>query len=372
MVQVAGFRGALLNPYKVDNVSAVAAMALTGVKSKLLTAQLVRDSHASVYRYHQTFGERTRKTTLVAVELQPWTAGVIRAHEETSPMARELATRGITNEAAHTDGVFCGYRDPARHVDYVLAACEKQQPALVVKTNDGTVHTVWRESDPEVIDQVRAWFADQQLHVLDGNGRYEGMLAYRDAFDELAPRSAAKFGLACLANLDDPAIALAPRHRVVRGPRSRADVLGAAKPYFTFDRIAGAAEDVQRQRDALAGLGDAPGFLALFPDDPDAWLLKLLPAHFHTGAQMIDPVVVEEVFLGKVVPGSQPRSVLEVSTVIKAVDDGAVGLILRPIKLEHILRAEETGKLLPFGSTAFCPALARLVTYVIDPAETLR
>ena len=57
---------------------------------------------------------------------------MIRAHEQTSPMARELATRGITNEAAHTEAVFCGYRDRERDVDRALAGCEKQQPALVV------------------------------------------------------------------------------------------------------------------------------------------------------------------------------------------------------------------------------------------------
>jgi len=370
MVQVDGFRGALLNPNQVD-IAAVAAMPLTGVKSKLATSQLVRDSHASVYRYHQTFVDRTRKTTLVALELQPWSAGVIRAHEQTSPMARELATRGITNEAAHTEAVFCGYRDRERDVERLLAASEKQQPALVVTTGDRTVHTLWRESDPDTIAKLRAVLATMTLHVLDGNGRYEGMLAYRDSFGELAARSTARYGLACLVELDDPALTLAPRHRVVRGPRSRADVLTAAKPFFAFERIPDAAENVAKQRVAVAELGDTPGFLALFPDDPDAWRLKLLPDVAVEAGQRIDPVVLEQVFLTKVVPGAQARSVLEPSTVIKAVDDGAVGLIMRPLSLEHVLRADETGELLPFGSTGFCPALARLVTHVIDPAEQL-
>src|SRR5204863_6462744 len=110
MVQVAAFRGVLLNPYKLD-AAQTAAMALTGIKERLGNSQLIRDSHPSVYRYHQTFGGQTRKTTLLAVELQPWSAGVIRAHEKTSTMARELATRGIATESAHTEPLFCGYRD---------------------------------------------------------------------------------------------------------------------------------------------------------------------------------------------------------------------------------------------------------------------
>jgi uncharacterized protein (DUF1015 family) len=370
MVEVAGFRGALLNPYRIDAAS-VGAAPVTGVRARLAGDELVRDSHTSVYRYHQTFGTRTRKTTLAAVELHPWNAGVIRAHERTSGMARELATRGITTEAAHTEALFCGYRDEARELDRLLALIERQQPALVVTTADGTLHTLWRESDPNVIELVRALFAPKKLHVLDGHARYDGMLAYRDSFGELPARSAARFGLTCLANLDDVGQGLAARHRVVRGPKGRMDVLTAAKPFFEYERVPGGAVNSGKQQAALAELGDRCGFLALFPNDPDAWKLALLPSVKVNAGQRIDPIVVEDVFLGRVVQGAKARSVLEPATVVKAVSDGAVGLILRPIALANVLRADETGELLPFGSTAFCPPLARLVTYLIDPNEQL-
>lgn len=376
MVRLAAFRGALLNPTKLD-IASVALAPLTGVKGLRASQELVRDTHASIYRYHQTFAHEgrsvTRKTLVVAVELQPWSAGAIRPHEQTSRMARELATRGIATEAAHTEGVFCGYRDRGHEVDRLLASSERQQPALQVTTLDRTLHTLWRESDPDVIATLQTLLAATPLHVLDGHGRYEGMLAYRDQLggDNLPPRSTANYGLACLVNLEDPALVLVARHRVVRGAGSRLDVLTAAKPFFTIDRVAGAADNVAKQRAALAELGAQQGFLALFPDDPDAWRLTLLPSVTVESAQTIDPVVIEEVFLARVVPGSKARSVLEPSTVIKAVEDGGLGLILRPITLEHVLRAGELGELLPFGSTAFQPPLARLVTYLIDPADGL-
>jgi uncharacterized protein (DUF1015 family) len=371
MVQVAGFRGAVLNPYRVE-AGQVAAAAITGVKARLANEQLVRDSHVSIYRYHQLHGGRTRKTTLAIVELEPWSVGTIRAHEKTSRMARELASRGIATEAAHTEAVFCGYRDDKRELDRLLAPVERQQPALVVSTPDGTVHTVWRESDPHVLELVHAMFTTKILYVLDGHARYEGMLGYRDSLGDLAEHSCARYGLASLVHLDDVAHDLAPRHRVVRGPSSRANVLTAAKPFFDYDRISGAAENPDKQRAALSGLGDRSGFLALFPDDPDGWRFAL-KADVPVGArQTLDPAIVEEVFLARVVPDAKARSVLEASTVMKAVDDGAVGLILRPISFAHVLEALDSGHLLPFGSTAFHPALARLVTFLIDPAELIR
>jgi uncharacterized protein (DUF1015 family) len=235
------------------------------------------------------------------------------------------------------------------------------------------VHTVWRESDPDVIAALSTLLAATPLHVLDGNGRYEGMLAYRDELggDQLPPASAARYGLACLVNIEDPALELVPRHRVIRGGPSRLDVLTEAKRYFAIERIAGAADNFAKQRTALAELGTQQGFLALFPDDPDAWRLALLPSVTVDAAQKIDPVIVEDVFLARVVPRTKSRSVLEPSTVVKAVEDGAIGVLLRPITLEQMLRADETGDLLPFGSTGFVPALARLVTYLIDPRETV-
>jgi uncharacterized protein (DUF1015 family) len=376
MVRVAGFRGALLNPSRVD-VASVASAPVTGVKTKLANGELLRDTHASVYRYHQTFAQAgrtvTRKTVIAAVKLEPWSAGVIRPHEETSPMARGLATAGIAHEAAHTEALFCGYRDSAREVDRLLAPIENQQPAIRMATADDTIHTLWRESDPDVIAALQSALATTPLHVLDGHGRYEGMLANRESLggDKLPAKSSGNYGLACLVNIEDPTLEVVPRHRVVREAGSRRDVLTAAKPFFAFERIPRAADDCMKQLTALAELGDQLGFLVLFHNDPDAWRLALLPTTPLEAPHKIDQIVFEDLFLDRVIPGTKARSVIEPATVMKAVEDGAIGVMMRPVRLENVLRADETGKPLPFGSTAFRPVLARLVTYVIDLRDEL-
>ena len=86
MSQIAGFRGALWDPTKVE-LSKVVTAPIADPKAKLDVGQLVRDSSRAVYRYHQSFaaGPRTlvRKSWFAAVALEPWSTGQIRAHEET-------------------------------------------------------------------------------------------------------------------------------------------------------------------------------------------------------------------------------------------------------------------------------------------------
>src|SRR5687768_9270630 len=171
MVRIAAFRGALWNSARVD-VAKVTAAATAGVAPRLAAGELERDAAPAIYRYHQVFAQgaatATRKTLLATVELVPWSEGSIRAHEETSRLARELAVRGIANEAAHTDAVFCGYRDPDADVDVLFAAREEQPPHFEVTTADGTTHRVWRETNAKVIAKLQAVFADKTLYVLDG------------------------------------------------------------------------------------------------------------------------------------------------------------------------------------------------------------
>jgi uncharacterized protein (DUF1015 family) len=387
MAQIAGFRGALWDASKVE-VGNVVASPVTGVGGKLSRGELVRDSSRALYRYHQTF-ERdgrsvTRQTLLCAVRLEPWSDGQIRAHEQTDPTARDAATAAIAEAGAHTEPVFAGYRDAAREVDRLFRSVEAQPPTVEVTTPDRTIHRLWRVANAEIIGQVRPLFAPKKLHVLDGHARYEGMLAHAAKLGaEAHPQYAStKYGLACLVNLEDPALVIAARHRLVRTEGIKRDaVLESAKKYFIIDRLAGASRDVAAIQGSLADtLAHQPAFIALFAGDADAWKLTLRPdvtpvgegVQIHRAIQKLDPVVVEHMFLTRVLHTNASITELDAAGVVTAVGNGAaVGMILRPVPLDQMLHADELGALLPFGSTAFKPPLANLITYVIDPEEDL-
>ncbi|HEY5949115.1 MAG TPA: DUF1015 family protein [Kofleriaceae bacterium] len=385
MPQIAGFRGALWDASKVQLASVVASP-VTSVKDRLAKGELVQDPVRAMYRYHQTFnhGGRTvtRETLVCALRLEPWTEGTIRAHEQTDPTARDAATASIAEAGAHTEAVFAGYRDAAREVDRLFRGVDGGKPTVEVTTPDATVHRLWRVPSAEVMGKVRTLFAPKKLHVLDGHARYEGMLGYAAKLGAAnQPQySSAKYGLACLVNLDDPTLVLAARHRLVRNDGIKRDaVLEGAKKYFMIEKLAGAAKNLATINASLAEtVAHQPAFVAIFAGDSDAWKLTLKPdvspvnegVAVHRAIQKLDPVVVEHMFLARVLQTAASTTELDAAGVVKAVENGAaVGMVMRPLPLEQVVHADELGALLPFGSTAFLPPLANLIAFVIDANE---
>lgn len=382
MAQIAGFRGALWKQLDGKLVAAPIADA----KQRLERGELVRDASRALYRYHQTFahGGRslTRKSLVCAVRLVPWTDGTVRPHEASEPAARDAALAKITASGMYTEPVLAGYRDAAGELDRLFRKSEGDRPTVDVTTTDGTEHKLWRVSSAEVIGKVRPLFAPKKLHVLDGHARYEAMVAYSDKLGERPMYSSANYGLACVVNLEDPTLVVAPRHRIVRGGTAKRDAaLAGANQHFLVEKLAGAAKEVAKQRAALADtVAHQPAFVAVFAGDPDAWKLTLRPdtspvaegVAIHRALQKLDPVVVEHMFLAKLWPGATSSTELDPAAVVKAVEGGAeLGIVMRPLPLDQIVHADELGEVLPSGSTAFHPALANLVGFVVDPDEDL-
>src|SRR5690348_8488823 len=143
MAQIAGFRGALWDPSKVE-LTQVAAAPIAGVADRLAKGELVRDPTRAMYLYHQTFTHEgrpvTRHNVLAAIRLVPWSDRTVRPHEVTAPAERDAALRRIEQERAHVEPVVVGYRDAAREVDRLFRKTEDERPVLDVTTADGTRH----------------------------------------------------------------------------------------------------------------------------------------------------------------------------------------------------------------------------------------
>ena len=385
MPAIAGFRGALWDPTKVE-LAKVVASPVSGVKDRLASGELVRDPVRAVYRYHQVFSDSgrtiTRQNVIVAARLTPWSEGQIRPHEATDPTARDAAAASIAAAGAHTEPVFAGYRDSAREVDRLFRRAESEPPTIEVTTPDRTIHRLWRVASAEIIGKLRPLFAPKRMHVLDGHARYEGMLAYAEKIGaEDAPQySSAKYGLVCISNLDEPTFVIAARHRLVRSDGFKRDaVLDAAKKYFIVDKLAGLAGDAAKlEREVIETTAHQPTFVTVFAGDADAWKLTLKSdvspvgegIDVHRAIQKYDPVVVESLFLRRVLQTAAATTDVDAASVVSAVKAGAsIGMIMRPMTLDQIVHTDEVGAVLPFGSTAFLPPLANLVTYVVDLDE---
>jgi uncharacterized protein (DUF1015 family) len=375
MAQIAAFRGVL---------SGGGPGPITNLRERLAKGELARDSSRALYRYHQTFqlGGRavTRRSTICALRLEPWADGIVRAHEATDATAREHAIAGITAERAHNEPVFAGYRDAAGEIERMFRGADAGKTVIDVTTPDGTKHELKRVGDAELAGKLRTVLAPKKLHLLDGHARYEGMLAYRDQLGSQPMYSSVNYGMACLVQVDDPTLVVAPRHRIVRASGLTRDaVLAAARAHFVVEKIEG--KSVDKQQAALADtLAHQPAFVVLFAGDGDSWKLTLKPEvtptalgiSVHRALQKYDPIVFEQMFLARVAPGAKVETELDPAAVARAVAGGAeLGAILRPLAIDQILHADELGQLLPFGSTAFVPAIANLVGYLVDPDDDL-
>jgi hypothetical protein len=393
MPQIAGLRGVLPDPSKLKDVvpGLGGGPGAIDVAKGLATGALVRDPGRAVYRYHQVFSDPltgralVRKMVVCAVRLEPWTEPQIRPHEATPPAAAAAALAAVRTSRSVSAPVFAGYRDAAAEVERLFRKVDGERPTIEVATADHTVHRLWRVQSAELIGALRPQFAPKKLIVLDGHDRYEALLALRDelaARQPLAMYSSANYALACLVDLGDPTLIAVPRHRVLRGAVASQAALEAARRYFVIDRLAGAAGDLARLSAALADtIAHQPAFVVVWPGEPDAWKLTLSPdvspiaegVQVHRALQKLDPVVADQVFLDRVMPGAQREYVVSAEAALAARPPtaGAV-VIMRPLTIEQISRVVELGQVLPTGSTAFHPPLANgLVSAIIDPDEDL-
>jgi uncharacterized protein (DUF1015 family) len=390
MPQIAGLRGVLPDPSKLKDVASGLGGGLDIAKG-LAAGTLVRDPGRAVYRYHQVFAEPVtgralvRKMVVCAARLDPWTEPLIRPHEATPPAAAAAALAAVRATRSVSAPVFAGFRDPAAQIERLFRKVDGERPTLEVTTADHTVHRVWRVQSAELIGALRTQFAPKKLCVLDGHDRYEALLAHRDelaAKRPLALYSSANYALMCLVDLGDPTLIVVPRHRVIRGAAGSQAALEAARKYFVIDRLAGAAGDPAKLRAALADtIAHQPAFIVVWTGEPDAWKLTLSPdvspvaegVQVHRALQKLDPIVADQLFLDRAMPGAQREFAVSAEAALAAKPEtGDAVVIMRPLTVEQINHVVDLGQVLPAGSTAFHPPLAHgLVSAIVDPDEDL-
>ncbi len=328
MAEIAGFRGLLYDPSRVemskvlappyDVIDADGRAALAGQDDKncvriiipeaeddkyeearrLIAAWqdegvLVRDSEPAIYRYHQVFthaelgeSEVVRRGFICAVKLHEFDEGVIRPHERTLKGPKIDRLNLWERTRTHLSQIFTLYSDPSCTVDELFVDAEGNPPTIDGTTADGTRHLLWRVSDPGVVEKVRGLMADKPLYIADGHHRYETMLALRNKLvgDSEAPaRSSATYGMMFLANIDDPGLVVLPTHRMIHSVKDfdAAKLDAKLSELFSIEELALSGDSTawgQAVRDALTAAANKGTSLALMlPGQAMAKILTLRP-----------------------------------------------------------------------------------------------
>jgi uncharacterized protein (DUF1015 family) len=351
---------------------------------------LRRDERPALYRYHQRFSlggkELTRRGFVARVRLRRYDERVVLPHERTLSGPRLDRLKLTRATRAHLSQVFALYPDPGRRVDAEFEQVESAPPELEGRTDDGTLHRVWRLTDPRAQRRVAAALADAKLYIADGHHRYETMLAVRDELRPLArsPRSSIEYGSLFLTGMEDPGLVVLPTHRVVHGlsgfeldrflPRLRerfaVEELRAASPEQLRDRLAAAG----RSSPAFVLLSGSRAFLAALRPGQEA----AVPAH--AAVRRLDVAVLHALILEELL--GIDRSAQERQTNLRYVKDvpGALEearrpdvqavFLLNPTEVAQLRAVADAGEIMPQKSTYFFPKLASgLLLNPIDPAE---
>ena len=182
-----------------------------------LQGALARDREPALWAHTQEYtgpdGSRlTRRGVFGRVRIEPYGPGRVRPHERTHPGPKEDRLRLTRATRANVSPIFSLYSDPPQAAWQALAPAAEQRPWGEVSDPDGTIHRVWRVSDPASIAAVQAATREAELLIADGHHRYETMQAYAD---ELGGDGEHRYILMCLVAMEDPGLTVFPTHRLV-------------------------------------------------------------------------------------------------------------------------------------------------------------
>ncbi len=184
-----------------------------------LQGVLVRDGEPALWAHTQDYsgpdGKRhTRRGFFCRVRIEEYGPGRVRPHERTHPGPKEDRLRLTRATRANISPIFSLYSDPADAAWRALAPATERAPWGEVEDGEGTLHRLWRVSDPAAIAAVQAATANAELLIADGHHRYETMQAYAQ---EVGGEGEHRYILMCLVALEDPGLTVFPTHRLVRG-----------------------------------------------------------------------------------------------------------------------------------------------------------
>ncbi|HEV3403920.1 MAG TPA: DUF1015 domain-containing protein [Gaiellaceae bacterium] len=184
-----------------------------------LQGALVRDEEPAIWAHSQDYTgpdgrTLTRRGFFCRVRIEEYGPGRVRPHERTHPGPKEDRLRLTRATRANISPIFSLYSDPTEAAWRALAPATERPPWGEVSDADGTVHRIWRVSDPAAIEAVQRAAGGAELLIADGHHRYETMQAYAD---EIGGEGEHRYILMCLVALEDPGLTVFPTHRMVRG-----------------------------------------------------------------------------------------------------------------------------------------------------------
>jgi uncharacterized protein (DUF1015 family) len=347
---------AIILPRGADMYGAAAERLDQWVADGLMHADA--DPTLYVYEMATADGETTRGL-IGALELHDYADGVILPHENTmaGPVADRLAL--MTATQANLEPIYLVY-DGGGAASELVSGIDGD-PIAITTTPDGTQHTLWAVTNPEILSAVAEDLGHRRALIADGHHRYATYL-------ELQQRSAVAYGagpwdrgLALLVDSSSYGPQVHAIHRVLPGlalPDAIARTLAQAKVTEVSDPQAGL--------DQAAGVD---GFAIVLTDGARSVLVSelhpsLLVSVLEPGEPAalgaLDVTLLHRALVGPVWGlADDVTSVDYAHSATEAIEaarrTGGTAVLLRPTPVAAVAAVAAAGARMPRKSTLFTP-----------------
>ncbi len=347
------------------------------VKEWCQDGTLVRDEAAAFYVYNIRFevnGEcKDVAGILAAVELSPFSEGVVLPHEWTLSKAKTDRLNLMKATGFNFSDIYSLHQaDITSVLDGVMA---NDRPIEDVEDENGLRHTLWAITDADTIRTIQEAFADAKLYIADGHHRYETALNYKHYRAESGiPVAGADRVMMMLVDMAHPGLVVFPTHRLLRDlPAFDADaLLDACEADFEIERdlplakadekLAKAYDDGKKAFVCFTG-GEKAALLTL---TNTALMDALLPEESAVSRQL-DVNVLHSAILERVLGIDKENMAQQINLTytrdrdeaIDGVNNGAFqcAFLLNPTRVSEIQGVAAAGEKMPQKSTYFYPKL---------------
>jgi uncharacterized protein (DUF1015 family) len=180
---------------------------------------VVREREPALWALEQRYatpggGTLTRRGFFARVRVEEYGAGRIRPHERTHPGPKEDRLRLTRATRANLSPIFSLFPDPEGTAQRAIERATRAEPFARAGDDDGTLHTLWRIDDAELIAELQGALAGAELLIADGHHRYETARAYAEEIGGEGPH---RYVLMLLCSLADPGLTVFPTHRLLTG-----------------------------------------------------------------------------------------------------------------------------------------------------------
>jgi uncharacterized protein (DUF1015 family) len=339
----------------------------------ILTADREPSLWALTQEYSAPDGSRqVRRGLLCRVRVTPYGPGLVRPHERTQPGPKEDRLR-LTQATRHNlSPIFSLHEGDAwRH----LEGYTRDEPWAEVADDEGTVHRIWRISEPDVHRAVAAELADSELLIADGHHRYETARTYADEIGGDGPH---RYTLMALVSLEDPGLTVFGYHRLLTnlGDREKQQALRDAMlsnfdvTEVPLDQLDPAGEDGV----GVFGYVDAhhrQGYRLRLKDPAilEAAMPGASPAFRELDAAILESLLLRDALAMSAEDIEAKRGIAYTASADKALaalDEGThAAFLMRPTPVQQVRDVAAAGETMPPKSTYFFPKL--LTGIVFNP-----